>query len=330
MRDEISAARKVEFMRSRWNRWLLLCCGTGVLLLTLSGCFQQVGGDVQSFSAPDIGATFTPSPTDVIPTPEPITIIVTPTIDPFAPVIPTTDPFAAIPTTDPFAQAQVFPTTDPNLGVGGPVEQTGSDVGGFAVQELDPLQITATFIVAGATGTAEAYVTQTAIASGLVFFTPTPPPLLLTPPVTNPTPGVVVSGVDCIHEVRVEDRNLFRISLYYGLDVQQLAAANGLVNPNLIVVGQKLVIPGCGTSGNFPPATSIPTGDLSGQGTGTTGTGTGTVTGAGNVYVVQQGDTLFKISLATGVPVMSIAAANPSITNINLIVIGQQIVIPAS
>lgn len=302
-------------MQSRWNRWLSLCCGAGVLLLTLSGCFQQVGGDVQAFSAPDMGATFTPEPTQVIFTPEPITIIVTPTIDPFAP--PTIDPFAAVPTTDPFAQQQVFATPDPNLGMGGPVAQ----------EVIDPLQMTATFIVAGATGTADAYVTQTAIAAGMVFFTPTPPLFATVAPMVATQSGINLgTGVDCVHEVRLEDRNLYRLSLYYGLTVQQIASANGLVNPNIIVVGQKLIIPGCGTTGAFPPATSIPTGvsDLSGQ-----STGTGVVVG-GSVYTVQQGDTLFKISLATGVPVMSIAAANPTITNINVIVIGQQLVIPAS
>ncbi len=307
-------------MRSRWNRWLLLCCGAGAMLLTLSGCFQQVGGDVQAFSAPDMGATFTPEPTLAAPTAETITIIVTPTIDPFAPPTvdpfapPTVDPFAAVPTTDPFAQQQVIATTDPNLGMGGPVSQ----------EVLDPLQMTATFIVAGATGTADAYVTQTAIASGLVIFTPTPQ-VIATDPALMPTQTNLVSGVDCVHEVRIEDRNLYRISLNYGLTVQQIANANGLVNPNIIVIGQKLIIPGCGTTGAFPPPTSIPTGtgDLSGQ-----SVGTGVVAG-GSVYTVQQGDTLFKISLATGVPVMSIAAANPEITNINVIVIGQQLVIPA-
>jgi LysM repeat protein len=47
-------------------------------------------------------------------------------------------------------------------------------------------------------------------------------------------------------------------------------------------------------------------------------------------YTVVQGDTLFNISLRCGVPVMSIASANPTITNINVIVINQQIVIPAA
>jgi LysM repeat protein len=51
------------------------------------------------------------------------------------------------------------------------------------------------------------------------------------------------------------------------------------------------------------------------------------VTGGGRTYVVQQGDTLFEISLQTGVLVNDIAARN-GISNINLIYIGQELVIP--
>jgi putative chitinase len=99
---------------------------------------------------------------------------------------------------------------------------------------------------------------------------------------------------------------------------QQIATASGLANMNLIYVGQKLTIPGCGTTGTTPPPTSIPDGSTGGTG--------GPV---GQTYVVVQGDTLFKISQRFGVPVTSIANAN-GISNINLIVINQQLVIPSS
>jgi LysM repeat protein len=42
---------------------------------------------------------------------------------------------------------------------------------------------------------------------------------------------------------------------------------------------------------------------------------------------VQQGETLYEISLRYGVPVADIAAAN-GIANINLIYLGQELVIP--
>ena len=93
---------------------------------------------------------------------------------------------------------------------------------------------------------------------------------------------------------------------------QELATANGIPNMNVILVGLTLTIPNCGGSTSpIPGATAVP-------GTGTGGT-----------YTVQQGDTLFKISLQFGVPVTSIAAAN-GISNINLILINQQLVIPAA
>ena len=65
-----------------------------------------------------------------------------------------------------------------------------------------------------------------------------------------------ISGQDCIYEVQPTDRNLFRISLLFGVPYMQIAQASNLVNPNIIHVGDKLVIPGCGTTGYVPPPTS--------------------------------------------------------------------------
>lgn len=45
-----------------------------------------------------------------------------------------------------------------------------------------------------------------------------------------------------VHVVRPGE-NLFRIALRYGLTVEELARANGIADPNLIFVGQRLVIP---------------------------------------------------------------------------------------
>ena len=49
--------------------------------------------------------------------------------------------------------------------------------------------------------------------------------------------------------------NLYRIAIRYGTTVSKLAEANGIVNPNLILVGQVLVIPGEGTT----PVPTTPT-----------------------------------------------------------------------
>lgn len=63
-------------------------------------------------------------------------------------------------------------------------------------------------------------------------------PLCCTAPVAPAQPA---TGAQ-IHTVAAGE-NLFRIALKYGMTYPQLAAANGIVNPNLIYVGQQLVIP---------------------------------------------------------------------------------------
>lgn len=282
-------------MQSYWKKSLRFC-GHAALLLSLAGCFQSAGGDQASFSvAQNAGPTFTPFPTD-----PPIVqqIVVTATQDPNALI-------QQFPTQDPNLSGIIIPTTDPNAG--------------FTTQQdnsaLDPLEMTATFIVQQATDTAGIALTQTAQA---IYGIPTatPAPLFATATTDGTTP--IINGTDCIHEVSATDSNLYRISLIYGVTPQEIANASGLPNMNLIYVGQKLTIPGCGKNGTTPPATTAP--DASTGGTG----------GAlGSTYVVQQGDTLFKISQRFGVPVVSIANAN-GISNINMIVINQQLVIPPS
>jgi len=102
----------------------------------------------------------------------------------------------------------------------------------------------------------------------------------------------------CTHAVQAGE-NLYRIGLLYGVSVDALAVANGILNPNLIYVGQVLTIPGCGQP--QPP-------------TGTT-------------YVVQAGDTVYGLALRFGVSSWSIVAAN-NLTNPNLIYVGQVLIIP--
>lgn len=287
-------------MRNSWKRgrWLM----PGLLIaLAAAGCFQQSGTSLEPLSVVSLGPTFTPIASD---TPLPPPELESPTPEPLPTETPTADSFAlALPTA----------TLDFN---GAAIAQLPTEAPALPLQpaEIDPVFLTATAIIERATATEAFNLTATAMG-GFVF--PTETPAL---PVIEPTaPGIGgITGVDCVHEVRVEDRNLYRISLRYGVPVMDIARASGIANPNLIIVGQRLTIPGCGTTGAFPPPTSTP---------GTGGTGTGT--GVGTTYVVQQGDTLFKISLRFGVPVVSIAAAN-GITDINRIYINQQLIIPSS
>ncbi len=99
---------------------------------------------------------------------------------------------------------------------------------------------------------------------------------------------------------------LFLISIRFGVSMSAIMAANGITNPNLIFVGQRLIIPGVGGSTPGP------------------GSGAGTQT-----YVVQRGDTLFLISVRFGVSLSAITAAN-GITNANLIFVGQRLTIPGT
>jgi LysM repeat protein len=64
-----------------------------------------------------------------------------------------------------------------------------------------------------------------------------------TPPGPNPTPAPPQPGT-CryYHQVRPGE-NLFRISLSYGVPMSTIAAANGIVNYNLVYAGQTLCIP---------------------------------------------------------------------------------------
>jgi LysM repeat protein len=64
------------------------------------------------------------------------------------------------------------------------------------------------------------------------------------PPGTNPTPVPPPSGTTCRFQHRVlPGENLFRISMAYGVPMSTIAAANGIVNYNLIFAGQTLCIP---------------------------------------------------------------------------------------
>ncbi len=119
------------------------------------------------------------------------------------------------------------------------------------------------------------------------------------PPAPQPTapPATNAGGK---HSV-LAGQTLYSIAQSYGLTVQELAAANGIVNPNLLSVGEELVIPS-------PGSVVIPE--------------------TATVHTVVYGDTVFKIATRYGVTVEQIALHN-NLPNINRIDIGQQIKIPS-
>jgi LysM repeat protein len=87
--------------------------------------------------------------------------------------------------------------------------------------------------------------------------------------------------------------------------VDQLAAANSISNPNRIMVGQVLIIPG---RGEPPPAVQP-------------------VEALVETYVVRPGDTLWRISRDLQVDLDTLAAAN-QIADVNRIRVGQVLTVP--
>ena len=102
---------------------------------------------------------------------------------------------------------------------------------------------------------------------------------------------------------------LSAIARRYGITVQEIATANNIVNPDLIFAGQTLIIPGQDESPAETPPVEPPVNS--------------------STYVVQPGDTLFRIALTQGVSIAALVQAN-DITNINLIYAGQVLIIPGT
>jgi LysM repeat protein len=127
------------------------------------------------------------------------------------------------------------------------------------------------------------------------------------------------SGEQVKHTVQAGE-NLYHIALQYGTTVEAIAQANGITNPNLIFVGQVLVIPQGTTP--VPTATPVTTGTVTPTAIPVTPPTTGEI-----VHVVQPGENLFRISLKYNL-LTSIVAAYNGITNPNLIYVGQKIRIP--
>src|SRR5579859_7539010 len=66
--------------------------------------------------------------------------------------------------------------------------------------------------------------------------------------------------------------NLYRIGLKFGVSADALAKANGIVNANIIIVGQKLIIPGVTAPVATSAATAAAVGTESAGGTAATAT----------------------------------------------------------
>jgi LysM repeat protein len=75
-------------------------------------------------------------------------------------------------------------------------------------------------------------------------------------PGAGATAAPSTSSSGSVHVVQ-RGENLYRIALRYGTTVQALASANNLSSTSLIYVGQRLVIPGGGSSSPAPSSSSV-------------------------------------------------------------------------
>lgn len=157
---------------------------------------------------------------------------------------------------------------------------------------------------------------------------------------TAPPPNTPVEGAS--YEVRSGD-TLFRIAQSFNTTTEAIAEANGITNPSLIFAGQTLIIPGSRQPGDATPEpteTRSPTTQPTVQPTliptptslTPAETEEPTVTPptdetANSTYVVQRGDTLYRIAVRNNTTVTALAQAN-NIGNPNVIFAGQEIRIP--
>ena len=134
-------------------------------------------------------------------------------------------------------------------------------------------------------------------------------------PVAAPAPTAAAkptAGASVYHTVKLGD-TLDKVARAYGTSAAAIIAANGIRNPDLIWVGQKLLISGVKQPGASAPQPTVkpkPQPAPASQ----------------QVYVVQAGDTLGQIAKRYGTTVAAIVAAN-DLPSANTIGVGQRLII---
>jgi LysM repeat protein len=295
--------------------------------------------------------TRTSSPTNVpLPTstpPPPATATTGPTATftsvPFSPLQPTATYTPYLPSltpspTPPPVEAQplgerpteTLPPPPATLeGQGGPVA-TETPVAIAQLPTLTGGQMTATQLVYMATAGAYAATATAAAQQGVILpsltpafgeqgpgpFAPTPVPANVIIITATPAgqPGI------CEQYLVQPGETLYRIAARFGVTIQQIAQANSIVNPDLIQAGYTLQIP-CPVPTTPTPVPVTQPGGQTGQGGYT----------SGNVYIVQAGDNIYKLSIRFGVTMQELMAANGlTAQTMNLIIVGQELIIPPS
>ena len=142
-------------------------------------------------------------------------------------------------------------------------------------------------------------------------------------PLTDPTPVPESSAVSGTHNVRAGE-SLQLIGQRYGLDWQRLAQANGIINPNLIYVGQVLVVPAATDTIVAPVVVPTPQPIVT-----QAPVASATERGRYPIYVTQFGDTLNRIAQDFGITVGELLSLNKFRSDTRLFV-GDVVLIPQS
>lgn len=137
-----------------------------------------------------------------------------------------------------------------------------------------------------------------------------------------PPQGPVAQESTVVHVVRLGE-TLFSIAHRYNTTIRAVAELNSILNPNLIHIGQRLIIPSAGYSS---PSLRQP---FTSTGLSTSDAAQDTPPSPTQIHTVQQGETLTRIALRYGTTISVIVAAN-DLANPSLIFTGQRLVIPGS
>ena len=260
------------------------------------------------------------SPTDAPPPAEPAPATIEPATA-TATIAPTDEPTAA-PEVTAEPTDEVSPTVEPATSTTiAPVENTATPTDEPATAEPptiapDPASATPVFVPPTSTAippAASATFTPTALPSVTAF--PTATPIESTGGGSDPTPGF---GQSIRYTVQNGD-TVARIAQRFNSSITAIRDANGLNANYLIFVGQELIIP---TNLVVPP-TSTPIGSNQPTAVPSAQPPSGNTA----VYIVQRGDSLYRIAQNFNTTIGTLAQLN-GIVNVSLLQLGQRLIVP--
>ncbi|GIK58435.1 MAG: LysM peptidoglycan-binding domain-containing protein [Chloroflexi bacterium] len=141
-------------------------------------------------------------------------------------------------------------------------------------------------------------------------------------------------GITSAYDYTVQSGDtLYSIARRYNTTVSDLVATNQIANPNLILVGQLLNIPGAEANAANTAAAVVAAAPAAEAAAITSVPAVSAIapaaSGSSVTYVVRPGDTVYRIATRYGTTVTAVAQAN-NLANANTIYVGQVLIIPAA